>query len=257
MMSNHVADSAKDIAPTAAADAVRTVVVLQPAYLPWMGFFDQLVRSSVFVYYDDVQYDKHGWRNRNRIKAANGEPHWLTIPVRRSGLDWPLIKDVEIDKTNAWSKKHVGTIRQFYKKAPFLKTYIDELEELLMRPWVRLVDLDIATVELLRKWFNIERPIHRSSELGITGDKSERLLNICKHFDAKRYVSGDAAKDYLNVELFRSHGVDVEWQSYTHPVYPQLHGDFTPYLSALDLVLNCGPESATYLARPTAQKEMS
>lgn len=220
-----------------------TVAILQPGYLPWLGFFNQMRRADVFVYYDDVQYDTHGWRNRNRIKTQHG-PLWLTVPVRHTGLSKPLILDVTIDARTNWAKKHVSSIRQAYAAAPFVKQYLPRLEELLMRPWERLVDLDIAVAGLLAEWLALERRIERASRLGIAGGQSERLVNICRHFGASRYLSGNAAKDYLDVALFERNGIAVEWQDYEHPVYPQLHGEFVPYMSALDLILNCGERSA-------------
>jgi len=220
-----------------------TLVVLQPAYLPWIGFFDQLRRADVFVYYDDVQYDTHGWRNRNRIKTQAG-PLWLTVPVRHGGQGSPRIIDVEIDGRTAWARKHVASVQQAYARAPFLARYVPALEELLQRRWERLVDLDIACAGLMAGWFGIRTRIERSSALGIGGDRSERLVNICRHFGATRYVSGDAAQSYLDVAAFEHHGIAVEWQQYPHPTYPQLHGAFVPYLSALDLLLNCGDEAS-------------
>jgi hypothetical protein len=217
-----------------------TVVVLQPGYLPWLGFFHQLHRADVFVYYDDVQYDKHGWRNRNRIKTRNG-PLWLTVPVHGRGFS--QIVDVEIDTNTAWARKHVASIRQAYARAPFLDRYIPALEELLLRPWKRLVDLDIACATLMAQWLRIATRTERSSRLGVQGERTRRLVEICRHFGATRYLSGDAARAYLDVPLFEHHGIRVEWQRYAHPTYPQLHGEFVPYLSALDLLLNCGDEA--------------
>ena len=220
-----------------------TVVVLQPGYLPWLGFFDQLRRSSVFVYYDDVQYDKHGWRNRNRIKTQNG-PQWLTVPVRTSGPNrLPRIADVEIDNRTPWARKHIQSIRQAYARAPHLSRYLPALEDVLHRRWERLVDLDLACAGLIASWLGIERQIERSSILRVDGDRTARLVNICRHFGATRYLSGDAARAYLDVPLFQREGITVEWQQYAHPTYPQLHGDFVPFLSAIDLLLNCGEES--------------
>jgi hypothetical protein len=227
----------------------RTVAVLQPGYLPWLGFFDQIRRADVFVYYDDVQYDKHGWRNRNRVKSVSGEPHWLTVPVRHARLDWPSLQDVEIDARQPWVRKHVGTLRQFYAKAPFASTYLPALEEVLGRGWQRLVDLDFALVEQLCRWLGLRAPEHRSSALGIQGDRTERLVAICRYFSAQRYLSGEAARGYLATGLFAEHDIAVEWQDYHHPVYPQIHGAFVPYLSVVDLLLNCGDQSAAILAR--------
>jgi len=219
-----------------------TVVILQPGYLPWLGFFDQLRRADVFVYYDDVQFDKHGWRNRNRIKTQTG-PAWLTVPVRHSRLGFPKILDVEIDSGTPWARKHIETIRQAYARAPFLDRYLPALEELLQRRWERLVDLDIACAALMARWLGLHRRIERASALGITGERSIRLVNICQYFGASIYVSGDAAETYLDVPLFESQGIAVEWQRYSHPRYRQLYGTFISDLSALDLLFNYGDES--------------
>ena len=231
---------------TTQASASRTLAVLQPGYIPWLGFFDQMRRADVFVYYDDVQYDKHGWRNRNRIKAKEG-PAWLTVPVRHHGLQQPLILDAEVDSRAPWARKHIGTLKQYYSKAPHFKRYLPEFEELLMRDWERIVDLDLAVVQLMSGWMGISPATYRSSALGIEGEQSGRLAALCRHFGATRYLSGAAARDYLDVGVFEQQGTEVRWQDYQHPVYPQLHGDFVPYLSALDLLLNCGDDSRSIL----------
>jgi WbqC-like protein len=223
----------------------KTLAVLQPGYMPWLGFFDQMRRSDIFVYYDDVQFDKHGWRNRNRVKAPTG-PLWLTVPVRHHGK--PPILEVEIDERAPWARRHTGTIRQFYARAPFLDRYIDQLEELLVRPWTKLVDLDLAVASRMAEWLGVRTQIERSSCLGIEGERSERLVRICERFGATRYLSGNAAQTYLDVGLFAGSGIEVVWQDFRHPTYPQQHGDFVPYLSAMDLLLNCGERSAAILA---------
>lgn len=230
-----------------------TLCVLQPGYLPWLGFFDQMRRSDVFVVYDDVQYDKHGWRNRNRIKSPKG-PHWLTVPVRHKGLGWPKINEVEIDNQTPWAKKHIGTIRQFYGKAPYVHQYLPMLEELLLKPWALLVELNLAVTLMMCDWLGLQRRIVRSSSLAIEGAQSERLYKLCEHFGASRYLSGDSAKNYLDLDLFNRNNVSVVWQQYQHPVYPQQHGEFVPFLSALDLVLNCGPESSEVLVQRSAEE---
>ncbi len=225
---------------------MTTVVVLQPGYLPWLGFFDQLRRCDFFVYYDDVQFDKHGWRNRNRIKSASG-PIWLTVPVLSKGRSTQTLLDVEVDNRTHWARKHVASIAQSYARSPHKRLYMPKLEELLMQSWTRLVDLDIQVVKLMCEWLGLRRPIARSSQLGIHGGQSERLVQICSHFGADRYLSGDSAKDYLDESMFVRAGISVVWHGYEHPVYRQLHGDFCPYLSGLDLLLNMGPESTAVL----------
>lgn len=234
--------------------AIHRLVVLQPGYLPWLGFFDQLCRADVFVYYDDVQYDKHGWRNRNRIKTQSG-PQWLTVPVLHHGRGLPRILEVEIDRRQPWARKHVASLRQAYARAVPAAQYLPELEEMLCRPWERLVDLDIALVDVMCRWLGLSRRVERASQLGIPGERSERLLRICQHFGARTYLSGSAAKAYLDTALFERSGIAVEWQDYVHPVYRQLHGDFVPYLSAIDLLLNYGDESRSVLERIDAATE--
>jgi hypothetical protein len=230
---------------------VTTLSVLQPGYLPWLGFFEQMRTADVFVLYDDVQFDKHGWRNRNRIKCARGL-QWLTVPVRQHGK--PRIADVEIDSTKNWARKHIGSIRQCYADAPHLEPYTTELEELLNQPWRLLAALDEAVIGLLAGWLKVKTPMVLSSSLPVTGDRNERLVALCRHFDASRYRSGEAARAYLDVELLDREGIEVEWQNLDHPVYPQLHGEFVSHLSALDLILNCGEESAALLAAAAAPR---
>jgi WbqC-like protein len=229
--------------------ASHTLVVLQPGYLPWLGFFDQMQQADVFIYYDDVQFDKHGWRNRNRVRAPDGTPHWLTVPVLHSGRNWPSILEVEIDNRTPWARKHAGTLRQFYRRAPFLGRYLPALEETLQREWTRLVDLDLAVTELICSWLGLSRPTLRASRLGIGGKQSERLLAMCQHVGAARYLSGNSARDYLDLDLFAQHGVAVQWQDYVHPVYLQQGGAFVSHLSIVDLVFNCGEESLAILGR--------
>jgi len=236
-------------------EAGITLSVLQPGYLPWLGFFDQLRRCDVFVLYDDVQFDKHGWRNRNRVKSPQGF-HWLTVPVRHKGLGKQKILDVEIDNTTAWGRKQIATIQQCYAKAPFLRTYLPKLTEVLQERWTRLVDLDLALIEIMCGWLGMQRQIIRSSTLGIEGEQSDRLLKFCVHFGARCYFSGLKAQDYLDVNLFADQGVAVQWQTFEHPVYPQQHGEFLSHLSALDLLLNCGEESPAILARSLEQEAM-
>jgi len=205
-------------------------------------------RADVFIYYDDVQFDKHGWRNRNRIKSPTG-PMWLTVPVLHSGKGWPRIDETLIDSSAPWARKHVQSLRQNYAKAPFLNRYMPELEELLGRPWTHIAALDMAVVELLARWLSLTPLVYRSSALGVEGEKSERLVNLCLRFQAGRYLSGNAAQSYLDIDLFARHGITVEWQNYHHPVYAQQHGGFVPLLSAIDLLLNCGDESVDIIRR--------
>ena len=219
---------------------MTTAAILQPGYMPWLGFFDQMKKVDVFVYYDDVQYDKHGWRNRNRLKGAGG-PVWLTVPVLHKGKSLQLVKDVEISKSQQWATKHVRTIEQLYAKAPFSTSYLPALSDVLCKDWQRLVDLNYEVIDLMRRWLDIDTPIIYASSLNIGGGQTERLVNICKHLEATEYLTGLAAKGYLDTEKFEHAKINVRWHDYTQPKYVQLHGSFVSHLSALDLLLNEGP----------------
>ena len=233
--------------------SLRTVSVLQPGYIPWLGFFDQMQRVDVFVVYDDVQFDKHGWRNRNRVKSPNG-PYWLTVPVRHHGLMQPRINEIVIDRQQPWVRKHVGTFRQFYAAAPFLESYLPALEELLRRDYQFLIDLDVALIEYFASCFGIKRKMVLASQLNIVGERTERLIRICQHYGASHYLSGDAAKAYLDDELFRQSGIDVVWHSYRHPVYRQQYGAFVSHLSAADLLFNCGSKSREFFVESNEKR---
>lgn len=223
----------------------RTIGILQPGYLPWLGFFEQMYKSDVFVIYDDVQYDKEGWRNRNRIKTANGI-QWLTVPVHVKLSDMPLIKDVKIDNKENWRKKHLLSIKHSYSKARFYKEHIGIFEEAYSMDWEYLVDIDMHFIlKLADSLGMVAKKIVRSSgiEAGRGGDRIERLINICKAFGADVFYEGASGRSYIDNSAFAVHGIKVEYQDYKHPVYKQLYGDFVPYLSVVDLLLNHGKDS--------------
>jgi hypothetical protein len=227
---------------------VTTLVVLQPGYLPWLGYFDLLKKADVFVHYDDVQFDKHGWRNRNRVKGPKGAI-WLTVPVLHSGRLGQSILDVEIDDRQDWRRKHLSTISQLYARAPFIDALLPRLRDIIKRAWPRLVDLDLALIDWLAAEIGIRTPRHRTSGLDIGGDRNERLVNLCHCFGATRYLSGEAARDYLDEARFAAAGIEVVWHNYSHPTYAQQHGEFVPYLSVLDLLLNVGEKSLSVLSQ--------
>jgi len=221
--------------------------ILQPGYLPWLGFFEQMYKSDVFVIYEDVQYDKHGWRNRNRIKTANGV-QWLTVPILVKFEEHPLISEVEVDNKQNWRKKHLSAIQQSYSKAPFYKEYADIFEEAYSRDWEYLIDIDMYFITKLSECLGMgSKKIIRSSTLDATGDRVERLVNICKMFKADTFYEGAAGRNYLDEKHFAGHGIRLEFQDYKHPIYNQLYGDFVPYLSVIDLLFNHGEESLAIL----------
>jgi hypothetical protein len=220
-----------------------TIGILQPGYLPWLGFFEQLQKSDVFILYDDVQYDKGGWRNRNKIKTAKGN-QWLTIPVRVKFLQKPLIYEVKIDNTSNWRKNHLLSLHSNYTKADFFKDCIGIFEEAYNKEWEYLAEIDIYFITRIAEYLGIDvKKIKRSSQLNPKGDKMERLINLCKSFGADTFYEGYAGKNYIDDKMFEREGIKVIYQEYKHPVYQQLYGEFIPYLSVVDLLFNCGPKS--------------
>lgn len=226
----------------------RTAVILQPSYLPWLGYFAQLYQSDVFVVYDDVQFDKHGWRNRNRVKTAQGV-HWLTVPVLTRNQQRRTNREVAIDNRQPWRKKHLATIRQSYAKSPYFTDYIGLFEEIYRQEWDRLLDLNLAIFTAINRALGIEREIQFASSLGVTGEPVERLIEICRRVHADRFYEGSAGRNYIDAGQFAAAGITLDYQDYPHPIYPQLHGPFVPYLSIVDLLFNCGPASLEILAQ--------
>lgn len=219
---------------------MNSIAVLQPSYLPWLGFFEQMMSVDTFVLYDDVQYTKNDWRNRNRLKMIDGFV-WLTIPVKSSvSLQ---IREIRIDSSKCWQKKHQKTIAQLYSKTPYFEEVSALLESIWNTKYEFLLDVVMDSIYSIVEYLNIETKIIYSSEIKVSGDKNEKLVNMCKILSASRYYSGLAAQNYLDIELFKKNGIEVAFQHYKHPVYPQLYGDFVSHLSIIDLLFNCGKKS--------------
>lgn len=225
--------------------------MIQPSYVPWRGYFDMIGRSDVFVFYDDVQFDKHGWRNRNRIKTANG-PAWLTIPVRKKGnVERGLrIDEIEIAAESGWNRKHLTTLRQSYAKAPHLDRYMPLLEEHLNEPPELLAELTIALTTAICRELGFTTELRRSSEMELSGDRVERLLGVLAEVGATEYLSGPSAGSYIDEAAFERAGVALEYMTYDYPEYQQLHPPYEPQVSILDLLFMCGDEAPALIHSP-------
>lgn len=223
-------------------------VILQPSYIPWRGYFDQIRRADVFVFYDDVQYDKHGWRNRNRIKTHQGG-QWLTIPVHSKSEDeLPLpINQARIDWRQPWNRKHWQSLQQAYRKAPYFAHYASFLESFYARQDEYLADFTIdLTIALAREIGITHTRFLRSSSLPVSGSKTRRLVDILTRLQADHYISGPSARDYIEPEYFENAGIRLEYMVYDYPEYPQLYPPFDPQVSILDLLFMTGPEARHY-----------
>jgi hypothetical protein len=224
-------------------------VILQPSYIPWRGYFDQIKKADVFVFYDDVQYDGHGWRNRNQIKTSQGK-QWLTIPVHSHGdRQGDPINQVSIDWGKPWAKSHWKAITYAYGRAPFFRQYAAFVETFYQRRDDFLADFTIAFTIALARALGIDRTrFMRSSDMSISGQKTERLITILAALGADHYISGPSARDYLEESRFEAAGIRLEYMVYNYPQYPQLYPPFEPNVSILDLLFMTGPQAARYLS---------
>ena len=218
------------------------VTILQPSYLPWLGFFEQMSRSDKFVLLDDVQYTRRDWRNRNRIRVRENWI-WLTVPVQQKSRFSQSLLETRIDNSVSWRRKHLETLRQHYCKAPFFEKYFPRCQQVYEKDWTFLFDLCLETINLIKEEMGIETPLLRSSEMKPGGEKTERLVSICRELGATHYLSGESGSTYIAEEDFSSQGIALEYQNYEHPVYPQRYTGFVPHLSAIDLLFNCGEQS--------------
>jgi hypothetical protein len=222
-------------------------VVLQPTYLPWMGYFGMIDVADTFVFYDDVQFSVQSWQQRNKIKSANGNWIWLSVPIVRNFGQH--INEVQINNTTNWEKKHWASIYQSYTKAPCFKGYKDEIERIYEKEWEYLSDLNISIIKKLSGLLSVHIPeFIKSSGLGdLTGKKTERLSLVLEEIGADEYVSGPGAKDYMDIDSLQAKGIKLYWYEFQHPVYPQIRGEFIPYLSVIDLLFNTGNEAIKYI----------
>ena len=226
-----------------------TCAIIQPSYIPWRGFFHMIQKSDVFVFYDDVQYDKNGWRNRNRLKFPTGV-QWLTIPVKARGniTEHIPINQVKVLWDKPWNKNHRQTIHFGYSKAPYYKTYAPLLDQFYCQEPEFLADFTVDTTIALARELGIEKTrFLRSSALPATGAKSDRLLEILVPLGVTHYISGPSARAYMELDKFAAAGIDVEFMQYDYPEYPQLHTAFEPQVSILDLLMMVGPEAPRYV----------
>lgn len=219
---------------------MSTLAAHQPQYLPWLGYFDKLDRADVFVLLDDVQFKKNEWQNRNRIKTADGW-QWLTVPVLHDFGQ--TIAEVEIHRQAPWARKHQAALRTNYAPAPGFEAVMPGLSGILERPWEYLAPLNVTLVRWIAAELGIDTTTMLGSELENRDDPTLRLVDLCDTAGCDTYLSGSGARDYLEIEPFQDAGIEVVFQEFAHPVYPQLFDDFEPNLSVIDLLMNCGSGS--------------
>ncbi len=229
------------------------VAAHQPHYLPWLGYLDKLAKADVFVVMDDLQFEAQNFQNRQRVKLAAG-PHWLTVPLVHAEQTARIV-DRKIDNTGRggrhhWQHRHWRTLEVHYGRAPHFAQFAPALEDVYVRRWDYLVELDLHMLELARNWLRITRPIVRASSLGLRGAKTERIISMCEAVGAKTYLTGrGGSTGYLDTDALARAGISVIWQRFHHPQYPQRYGGlgFASHLAFLDLLFNCGPDATAML----------
>lgn len=228
----------------------RTVVILQPSYIPWLGHFDQILNSDLFVYFDTVQYTRRDWRNRNYIKNRQEKKQWLTIPVQTKNNYHSLIKDMAIFYETDWIKQHLALVKESYRISPFFEPIFDIFQNSLQKRYESLSDLTIDLNIRFTQYLGINSvEFLRSSELELPPYKnaSEHLAFICEQLNATHYFTGASSANYLDHSYFEKCNITISYQNYQHPIYPQLGSDFISNLSILDLLFNVGKDSLKIL----------
>jgi hypothetical protein len=213
--------------------------------MPWLGYFDKIDKADVFVLLDTVQFKKNEWQNRNKIKTVQGW-QWLTVPVLYRFPE--KIYEVAIHKKSQWQDKHRKTLHTNYARSLYYNDIMAVLDNVFSQEWDRIGLLNVFIVKELVRMLGIDTPIYVASELGhFPEDPDERLIAITKHFNGGTYLAGNGGKAYMKLEKYDRAGIKVQSQAFQHPVYPQLFGNFEPFMSALDLLFNCGPDSLSIL----------
>ena len=218
------------------------LTIHQPEHLPWLGYFNKMAKAEKYVILDSVQFEKNYFQNRNKIIGSNGV-QWLAIPVQMKGHMSNTISTTKIAGDERWKKKYLNTIQMSYSKHPFFKEVFPVVEKAINIETTLIADINISIFMAFADKMDMHPEFVRSSNLNIQGLKSDLILDICKATNASMYIAGPSGRDYLDMESFKEAGIEVKFNDYNHPKYPQRKTkDFVPYLSSLDLFMNCGFE---------------
>jgi hypothetical protein len=225
----------------------KRVAIVQSNYIPWKGYFDMIAAVDEFILYDDMQYTRRDWRNRNQIKTPQGV-QWLTVPVKVKGKYHQAIRETEIEGAQ-WAKDHWKTLVQNYRRAPCFNEIAAWLEPLyLSEPPTHLSKLNRLFIEAICAYLGVKTAISNSWDYPLSEGKSERLADLCASAGGTQYISGPAARDYIEEAVFAGRGITLAWFDYTgYPEYPQLWGEFTHAVTILDLLFNCGKDAPQYM----------
>ena len=225
---------------------MKKVAILQSNYIPWKGYFDMIAAVNEFILYDDMQYTRRDWRNRNQIKTPQGL-QWLTVPVQVKGRYDQKIKDTEIDGSE-WTLAHWRVLAQNYRRAQYFDEVAAWLEPLYIESYTHISQMNRRFIEAICHFLGIKTVISNSWDYTLIDGKTERLANLCKQAGGTEYISGPSAKDYVEESILNDMGIKLTWFDYAgYPEYPQLWGDFTHGVTILDLLFNCGKDAPLYM----------
>ena len=217
----------------------------QPDFAPYLGFFHRLLTTDHFIILDDVQFSRGGWQNRDRIKGRD-RSIWLTLSLEKG--NYPKnINEANLSNDVMWVENNLNLIRESYSKAKYFSEIYPKIEIIYYADHIRMIDFNMAIINLALDYFEINVNMSYASEWAIATSSSQRLVDLVMAVGADVYLTGQGSKDYLDEQLFPNKGISVLWQEFKHPTYSQLHGEFEPMLSCLDILFNCGRESATIL----------
>ena len=225
---------------------MKKVAILQSNYIPWKGYFDMIAAVDEFILYDEVQYTKNDWRNRNQIKTPQGV-QWITVPVRQNGEFGQMIRDAEIDG-DKWRSVHWKSLNANYRRSKKFAEVAPLIEPLYQNSYHTISELNRAFINAICAYLGITTKISNSWDYQLIAGKTERLSNLCQQAGATEYISGPAAKDYIEEIYFNDAGINLTWFKYSgYPEYPQQWGDFAHGVSILDLLFNCGKDSPQFM----------
>lgn len=228
----------------------RTAVIHQPDFLPWLGYFHRLLQADVFIALDHVQFvtgTSRSWTHRDMIKTPQGAK-WLSLRVRKAPLGTE-IRDILLAPGPDWRQDNLNLVRENYRKAPFFDQVFPRLEQLYARADETMAEFNLAGLDLLEDMLDVKTPRLISSRMSPQGASTAMLIDLLQKADATRYVSGLGARAYLDENLFRQAGIELVWQAFKPPVYPQAHGAFLPMLSSIDALFHCGVAGTRKLLR--------
>lgn len=226
---------------------MKKVAIIQSNYIPWKGYFDMIAAVDEFILYDDMQYTRRDWRNRNKIKTPEGHK-WLTVPVKVKGKYYQTIRETEIDDTG-WADVHWKTLCQNYRRTPNFDEIAAIFEPFyLQRQYTHLSVLNRDLIEAVCNYLGITTKISNSWDYQMIDGKTERLVDLCVQAGGSEYISGPAASDYIEEHYFTEQGIKLTWFDYSgYPEYPQQWGEFTHAVTILDLLFNCGKDAPRYM----------